>query len=172
MEDDNRPQNSDSDVTLWDYSLRVYADKVVSQACLAAQDTYNVDVCLLLYLAWLAHRGEQISKSQLGQVVNACEDWRNAVVLPLRKQRRRWKAVDSESWEYAALKRLEQQAERDQLQAMEASFSHIFQAEASGGTARQSDIAYCLSENLKTLAAALSLPESALADFRGALDGV
>lgn len=165
MHDDDHPQDSGGEASLWEYCLRVYADKAVSQACLAAQDTHNLDVCLLLYLAWLADRGEQISESQLGRVVNACKDWRNSVVLPLRKQRRRWKAVGPESWEYAALKKLEQQAEREQLSMLE-----TLLARSEIHATRDTTTAF--KENLDNLLRCFDLPRASLHEFFEAVQGV
>ena len=50
---------------LWEYSLATYRVKEVAQTCLTLQDTFDMDVNLLLYAAWLAHMNRCLSAGHL-----------------------------------------------------------------------------------------------------------
>ncbi|MEM6544628.1 MAG: TIGR02444 family protein [Pseudomonadota bacterium] len=163
-----------SGLSLWQFCLQVYSDKAVAQACLNAQDDYNLDVCLLLFAAWLASRERKISNGEVEQVVDACQYWRQSTVLPLRSQRQRCKENDPKSWEYAALKRLEQQAEKEQLEFMESLY--LAGTEGDSGftdmNAASGMEAETLAENLLTITRQFSLDSSVLDAFGEAIVGI
>ena len=102
---------------LWDYSVVVYNLDGVPQSCLALQDTYGLDVNLLLYGAWLASAGRRLSHPHLLAVEAAVTDWRNKVVIPLRTLRRQWRSFPLAQALREEIKTLELVAEQQQ-QAM------------------------------------------------------
>lgn len=76
----------------WEFSLRVYRQKGVADACLQLQDRFGADVNLVLYLCWLAsRRAGPLDGAEVEAIVGATADWRDGVVRPLRTIRRRMK---------------------------------------------------------------------------------
>lgn len=100
---------------LWDFATRVYGAEGVTGACLAAQDDHGIDVIFALAAAWAAQRGVRVDAAELAAWEKDCGRWREAVIKPLRQQRRRWRDDTAAAADYAALKALELAAEREQL---------------------------------------------------------
>jgi len=71
----------------WDYSLTVYQGRVAT-LCLELQDDCGIDINLLLYAAWLAHRGRPLTADHLAAQEAAVSHWRARAVQPLRALRR------------------------------------------------------------------------------------
>ena len=69
---------------LWDFAVRLYAEPGVSDACLALQDRFGVDVPLLLWAAWL---GDGADAAALRAGDRAVGPWRARAVRPLRALR-------------------------------------------------------------------------------------
>jgi uncharacterized protein (TIGR02444 family) len=109
---------ADCGEALWTYAVATYAAADVSALCLALQERHDLDVNLLLYAAWCATRRVQLASADIRRAAERCEAWRRQVVLPLRRQRQRWSRALERSAEYAAIKRLELAAEREQLQQL------------------------------------------------------
>ncbi|HQT64812.1 MAG: TIGR02444 family protein [Acidocella sp. 20-57-95] len=77
-----------------DYVLRYYAVEGVSKACLALQETYNLDVDLVLFAIWLgAVRQIVLSDENLTSADALVTTWRDQIIRPLRVIRRRLKAT-------------------------------------------------------------------------------
>ena len=72
----------------WDYSVTAYSRDEVAPICIELQDTFAMDVNLLLYAAWLAHLNRRLSQSHLSEVETRVADWREKVITPLRSLRR------------------------------------------------------------------------------------
>jgi len=102
---------------LWDYSVTVYSREGVAPVCIELQDTFALDVNLLLYAAWLASRGRRLSQSHLGELAALIADWREQVITPLRSLRRQLRTIPGAQEIRAGTKALELRAERQQ-QAM------------------------------------------------------
>lgn len=115
-------------VGLWEFANRFYARPQIGDCCLQLQDESDVDVCVLLLLMWLASRGRAVRPTQVQMILRVSEEWRAEVVQPLRILRRRLKAgptfVQDSTREALrlAIKSAELQAERLQLEALEATF--------------------------------------------------
>jgi len=109
--------------SLWDFSLAVYAQPGVAEACLGLQDRHGLDVNLLLACCWAGRRGERLDAAALDRLDARVGDWRREVVAPLRALRRRLKAGFA-GFDAAALrervKALELEAERLEQQALAA----------------------------------------------------
>lgn len=103
------------DEQLWDFAVALYGADGVSRACLRAQDEYGVDVTFLLAAAFAARCGLALSDAELARWENDCARWREAVLLPLRRQRRYWRGEAAAAQDYAAIKSLELAAERELL---------------------------------------------------------
>ena len=100
---------------LWDFALRLYAEPGVGDACLTLQDSFGVDVPLLLWAAWL---GDGADETILRAGDRAVGPWRARAVRPLRALRRHLRrpvaGLDDEAREgwRGSVKRLEIEAER------------------------------------------------------------
>ena len=100
---------------LWNFALRLYAEPDVSDACLALQDRFGVDVPLLIWAAWL---GEGAVPDVLQTGDEAVGPWRVRAVRPLRAVRRHLRdsvtGLDDDAQEgwRESVKRLEIEAER------------------------------------------------------------
>jgi uncharacterized protein (TIGR02444 family) len=68
-------------MSLWDWSVRVYARPGVPQACLLLQNQYQQNVPLLLAAAWAAREGRTLPLADAITLVRAFE---TQVVSPLR----------------------------------------------------------------------------------------
>jgi uncharacterized protein (TIGR02444 family) len=77
---------------LWSFSLRLYAAPGVADACLEAQDIHGADVNLLLWAAWLAVQGHDLTPAEVTEAEAATRPWRDEVVRTLRSVRRRLKS--------------------------------------------------------------------------------
>jgi|NGEPerStandDraft_6_1074524.scaffolds.fasta_scaffold35414_2 uncharacterized protein (TIGR02444 family) len=71
----------------WTFSLSIWAQAGVEQACLALQEA-GADVNLLLFCCWLGAEGRQIDKRQLKKLMSAVSVWQEEVLAPLRRARR------------------------------------------------------------------------------------
>jgi uncharacterized protein (TIGR02444 family) len=112
------------DNPLWEYSLATYREAGVAESCLALQDTFGVDVNLLLYAAWLAARNQCLSADHLRALDERVSEWRARVVQPLRALR-----IDLRDYPQAvalreSLKALELRAEREQQDVMHTFYEH------------------------------------------------
>lgn len=79
----------------WRFSLRFYRRQGVADACIALQDSYGVDVNILLFLLWLALARRCVSSAAATAVCARVAPWRDDVVVPLRTLRRRLKEGSS-----------------------------------------------------------------------------
>lgn len=80
------------DNPFWDFSLSVYRKPGVADACLRLQDEAGLDVNLVLFTCWIAGvREAPLSDAEMREVVALTQDWRERVVVPLRRIRRELK---------------------------------------------------------------------------------
>ena len=103
---------------LWDYSLATYSLDGVAPTCLELQDTFGLDVNLLLYAAWLAHRERRLSHVHLVELEAVIADWRINVVMPLRALRRQLQGHPPAATILNEIKALELRAEQQQQDMM------------------------------------------------------
>ncbi len=73
---------------MWTFSLALYAREGVADLCLDLQDRLGLDVNLVLYAAFAAARGVQVSRGDLAAVEGGIADWRDQRLRPLRDLRR------------------------------------------------------------------------------------
>jgi uncharacterized protein (TIGR02444 family) len=163
---------------LWDYAGQLYGKPGVQMACLAAQDALGVDVNLLLFASWCARNGVSLSLQDIAAAEDCCRVWREATVLPLRAQRRRWapgtpgggEPNAAYTKEYAAIKALELAAERQQLEFL-AAMPLCSPTDSAPADPRQrsAEFAARLQDNLLSLARHYRLADTALAPFSEAV---
>lgn len=118
----------------WDYSLNVYHGRVVT-LCLELQDDCGMDINLLLYAAWLAHRGRLLTAEHLATQEAAVSDWRARAVQPLRELRRNLRDFAPAATLREKLAELELSAERTEQDilyagSVEAAVSGVRQGDA------------------------------------------
>lgn len=97
----------------WKFSLGLYRQKGVPDACIALQDRSGVDVNVMLFGLWLATQGRLLGADEMLSVDAAVRSWRSDVVVPLRSVRRVLKQP------VAAFDGPETQALRDRIKAVE-----------------------------------------------------
>lgn len=110
----------------WEFSLEVYARPGVADACLRLQDRLGIDVNLLLFGCWAGIMGgRRLDEAEWARLIAATAPWREDVVAPLRRVRRRlrdisWSRVspDAASVLRSEVGRLELDAERILQQAV------------------------------------------------------
>jgi len=109
---------------LWRFSLGFYRRPGVADACIALQDGCGVDVNILLFCLWLATAKRRIGLAEAQAVCAKAGGWRDDVVVPLRRLRRRLKDGSALVEPAAAerfrtrIKAVELEAERLQLDAL------------------------------------------------------
>jgi uncharacterized protein (TIGR02444 family) len=80
-----------ADGDFWAFSLHLYGQKGVSDACLGLQDRLAADVNLVLFAVWLGASGHRLAADQAQTAVDAVILWQRDVVETLRGVRRRLK---------------------------------------------------------------------------------
>jgi uncharacterized protein (TIGR02444 family) len=84
--------NGGSGESLWSFAIRVYRRRGISEACLALQERFSIDVNVLLFAAWMgSERRVELSRSDLIRVRDEVRAWHDEVVRPLRAVRQRMK---------------------------------------------------------------------------------
>lgn len=99
---------------IWDYSLALYADPAVAEACLAAQEACALDINLALYAGWLATRDLCLTPEHARAADRQVREWRERVIQPLRSLRRDWRSLAEAAPLRAAVADLELAAEREE----------------------------------------------------------
>ncbi len=77
----------------WRFSLHIYKQPGVSDACITLQDDCGVDVNLLLYLFWLASEGRQLTADEVKGLDSKVKSWRELTIIPIRDTRRKLKGA-------------------------------------------------------------------------------
>jgi uncharacterized protein (TIGR02444 family) len=87
---------SAGDSPVWTYAVALYGRPGVAAACLGLQDSFGVDVVVLLTALYARHRRLGFTEPDLRQADVAVRDWRKDVVRRLRAVRREVKPAASE----------------------------------------------------------------------------
>lgn len=113
--------------SLWDFALAFYAQPHIAETCVHLQDSFKVNVCLLIGLRWLDESGKHLSDGELADLQAHIQIWTEQVVEPLRSLRRLLKqpvanCSQDETQEQirTAIKQAELLAEKKLLLAIEA----------------------------------------------------
>lgn len=75
----------------WAFSLDVYRQAGVAEACLELQDRLEADVNLVLFAAWVGASGRRLSSCEIQAASDLVREWQRDVVKVLRLLRRRLK---------------------------------------------------------------------------------
>ncbi len=81
----------------WNFSIRVYGQPGVAEACLALQNQHGLDVNLLLYCCWIGTSRGAIRESDMKSAFEFSATWSANVVRPLREVRSWMKTVRGQS---------------------------------------------------------------------------
>lgn len=113
-------------MSLWDWSLKVWAVEGVQIACLDLQDAQGQNIPLLLWAAWCAQTGRAPDADDIEAACDTARVWQETTIAPLRAVRRALKSrtpdMDDAAREgvRAQVKAVELEAERHLLAALEA----------------------------------------------------
>ena len=73
----------------WDYSLHLYGQPGVEDACLTLQDEFDLDVNIVLFCLWTGSEGPgQLTTAELAECIARGGQWQREVVQRLRYIRR------------------------------------------------------------------------------------
>lgn len=113
-------------MSLWDWSIRVWAVESVQVASLDLQDAQGQNLPLLLWAGWCARTGRAPDADDIEAACDTARVWQETTVAPLRAIRRQLKTrvpdfsdEDREAVR-AQVKAIELDAERRLLAALEA----------------------------------------------------
>jgi uncharacterized protein (TIGR02444 family) len=115
---------STSSTPFWRFSLRIYRQPGVGDACIALQDGCGVDVNLLLFMMWLAAARQRLTQDDAKNLDDMVRGWRHLTIIPIRDVRRGLKeqATIIEAGKQEAfrtrIKAIELEAERLQQEAL------------------------------------------------------
>jgi uncharacterized protein (TIGR02444 family) len=108
----------------WRFSLRLYRQPGVADACIALQEQAGVDVNVMLFLLWQASEQHALTTAEVADLEAKVGPWRDATVVPLRAVRRALKTPPdlvtggtAEAFR-TRIKAVELEAERLQQEAM------------------------------------------------------
>jgi uncharacterized protein (TIGR02444 family) len=73
---------------IWDFVLNYYGRKGVSEALIGLQDSFGIDVNMLLFLVWMAAQRRSLGADDVTRVSEASHAWQRSVVVPIRGVRR------------------------------------------------------------------------------------
>ena len=101
------------DNPFWRFSLAVYSAPGISTECLALQESFAIDVNLLLFCAWLgAERQAVLTRADIDEISANVRVWHERIVRPLRGVRQALKVVAGDTPFRAKLKGVELEAEQ------------------------------------------------------------
>ena len=79
---------SDRESAFWRFSLSLYAQPGVADACMVLQDKHGADINVLFFLLYLASRRRCVDRADVSRIDGHTKLWREQVVQPLRMVRR------------------------------------------------------------------------------------
>ena len=114
------PSNAVKSNPLWDFMTWAYKEPGVEKACLALQARHAIDVNILLFCLWLAHRsvGSSNLARYLAGALKLSRDWQRNLVEPLRTARTNMKDFIENS-DMAGPNRIAASELRDRIKACE-----------------------------------------------------
>ncbi len=124
----------------WDFSIQLYDQQGVADACLQLQDEFNIDVNLILFCYWYGTYFGEMDQGLMRQVITFSLDWRDNVVQPLRNVRMWMKKNTEPTTEfddlYQKIKTSELAAEKYQQEMIEILASSTSCQQQAGSTNR------------------------------------
>jgi uncharacterized protein (TIGR02444 family) len=77
------------DSPFWLFSVSVYGSRGVQDECIELQDSFGIDVNVLLFCAFVgAVHGALLSEKEISDAMAVAAQWQDSVVRPLRATRR------------------------------------------------------------------------------------
>jgi uncharacterized protein (TIGR02444 family) len=129
----------------WTFIIRLYGDPGVQRACLLLQDSFGVDVSLLLTLVWYAAHGTGVDDGDVEALDQAVASWRGDVVKPLRTIRREIKPAAEHDGTVAGfrtkIKSIEIEAEQIEIALLVQAVNQRKRSGVSGAAAKPASIA-------------------------------
>ena len=118
--------DASANTSIWDFVLNYYGRKGVSEALIGLQDSFGIDVNMLLFLVWMAAQRRSLGADDVQRVSEASHAWQRNVVVPIRAVRRLLKenaplvAPDTAAAFRKKVQAVELEGEQAQLNAMAA----------------------------------------------------
>lgn len=144
----------------WNYSLDLYAREAVADSCLHLQNSYGLDVNLLLFSLWYTDNYGGLSQELVDAAVNFSQHWRQVVVQPLRETRQTMKSDPALAVHYpdGSAEDLRKQIKSLELRAEELQQAKLQQLAESGSkpVTKQNEEDLAL-KNLQALCASLGI---------------
>lgn len=82
----------------WDFSLSMYEDSAIREACHRFQDTDSANVNLVLFSYWLGYAVKALSHEEFSKACETVVDWHQEVTKTLRKARVYLKKAGDNEW--------------------------------------------------------------------------
>lgn len=79
------------DSELWNFSVQTYSLPDVENTCLHLQNSYDVDINIILYCLWIAEQGYAIGKDDAQLLIQTALPWQQSILKPLRDARKMMK---------------------------------------------------------------------------------
>jgi len=127
---------------LWIYALKVYSQPGVEAQLLQMQDEYDADILWLLTALWLHSEARGLSAEMMNQP--EYKHWREAMIRPLREQRRLCDKAEHHAL-YELLKKAELEAERYGLDML---YRALREQDGPSGRARMESLVLCCNDEM------------------------
>lgn len=103
----------------WNFSVDLYSQERVADACLDLQNSYGIDVNMLLFCYWHGLNLGAFPEATLAQTLALSQTWKREVVQPLRNVRQWMKLQKSEfsNMNHAQFETLRSRIKFDELAA-------------------------------------------------------
>lgn len=101
----------------WNFSVKIYQLKEVSDSCLYLQNNCGVDVNVLLCCYWHASMKGVFAEDTLSKLLSFSDQWRSEIVQPLRDTRIRLKELVLKNPDELNMKELRERIKFDELAA-------------------------------------------------------
>lgn len=96
----------------WSWALDRYDGQTLRDCLLELQESVDLVVIEAMFAAWLAERGRQLSMDEAKQIERSIAPWVENVLLPIRRQRVKWRGCEESKVFGAEALRLELEAEK------------------------------------------------------------
>jgi uncharacterized protein (TIGR02444 family) len=162
----------------WTFIVQLYGDPDVQRTCLLLQDSFGVDVSLLLTLVWCVARGTGFDDGDIAALDQAIASWRNDVVKPLRAIRREIKPAAEHDDTVAGfrnkIKSTEIEAEQIEIALLVQAVDQRKRPGISGSAARPAPTARTVERVVAFYAARAAAPAASwqTPEVRAAIDGL
>lgn len=103
----------------WDFSVNFYRHPKVEPALLQCQQRYGFNVNFILYFLWRGVNAQGgLSQLKILTLLKVVAPWHHKVVLPLRRLRKRLKAVDEEHFQQLRSQILQEELHAEHIEQL------------------------------------------------------